>query len=142
MAATRYPFALSDEEWRQRLTPDQYLVLRGRGTERPESCMLLREKRAGAFACAGCNQKLFGADAKFESETGWPSFGAPLDGAIGTTVDRSYGMERIEVHCTNCGSHLGHVFDDGPPPTGQRFCINGVAMKFRPEVVTPRAELA
>jgi peptide-methionine (R)-S-oxide reductase len=122
----------SEEEWRRILTPEQYHVLREHGTERPGSCALLHEKRSGVFTCAGCGQPLFVADRKFESGTGWPSFFAPLDGAIGTTTDRSFFMTRTEVHCSRCGGHLGHVFPDGPPPTGQRYCINGVALTFRP----------
>jgi peptide-methionine (R)-S-oxide reductase len=122
----------SDEEWRRILTPEQYQVLRGHGTERPGSCALLQEKRAGAFTCAGCGQPLFVTDRKFESGTGWPSFFAPLEGSIGTSTDRSHFMTRIEVHCSRCGGHLGHVFEDGPPPTGLRYCINGVALNFVP----------
>ena len=129
---TTFPFTLSDEEWRRKLTPEQYVVMRHHGTERPGSCALLHEKRPGTFTCAGCEQKLFASNGKFESGTGWPSFGAPLEGAVETSEDRSYGMVRIEVHCANCGSHLGHVFDDGPPPTGLRYCIKGVAMDFKP----------
>jgi peptide-methionine (R)-S-oxide reductase len=122
----------SDEEWRRILTPEQYQVLRGHGTERPGSCALLQEKRAGAFTCAGCGQPLFVTDRKFESGTGWPSFFAPLEGSIGTSTDRSHFMTRIEVHCSRCGGHLGHVFEDGPPPTGLRYCINGAALNFEP----------
>ena len=123
----------SDEEWRRELTPEQYQVLRGHGTERPGSCALLQEKRAGTFTCAGCGQALFRAERKFESGTGWPSFFAPLEGSVATTEDRSFFMVRVEVHCARCGGHLGHVFDDGPPPTGLRYCINGVALAFEPE---------
>ena len=122
----------SEEEWQKILTPEQYSVLRGHGTERPGSCALLKEHRAGTFTCAACGQRLFVADRKFESGTGWPSFFAPLEGAIGTTEDRTFGMKRVEVHCNNCGGHLGHVFEDGPPPTGLRYCINGVALTFEP----------
>jgi len=128
----QYPITRSDAEWRQVLTPAQYQVLRGHGTERPGSCALLAEKRAGKFSCAGCDQPLFETKRKFESYTGWPSFDDPLPGAVETTVDRSLGMVRTEVHCANCGGHLGHVFDDGPPPTRLRYCINGVAMNFAP----------
>ena len=128
-----FPFQLTDTEWRARLTPEQYRILRGHGTERAGSCALNYEKRAGTFSCAGCDQKLFKSGKKFESGTGWPSFDQPLDGAVGTTEDRSYGMLRVEVHCANCGGHLGHVFPDGPPPTGLRYCINGEAMNFEPE---------
>src|ERR1700757_4761378 len=128
MATTqKFPFEKTDEEWKRILTPEQYDVLRGHGTERPGSCALLREHRAGTFTCAGCGNKLFVADRKFESGTGWPSFFAPLEGAIGTTTDRSWGMVRTECHCNNCGGHLGHVFEDGPPPTGLRYWLNRVA---------------
>ena len=132
MSTERFPVEKSDEEWRRILTPEQYSVLRGHGTERPGSCALLAEKRAGTFSCAGCGQALFIGGRKFESGTGWPSFFAPLEGAIGTTEDRTFGMKRVEVHCNNCGGHLGHVFEDGPPPTGLRYCINGVALTFEP----------
>ena len=132
MKTAHFPVEKSDEEWRRLLTPEQYDVLRGHGTERPGSCALLQEHRAGTFSCVACSQPLFVADRKFESGTGWPSFFAPLEGAIGTTVDRTWGMTRTEVHCNNCGGHLGHVFEDGPPPTGLRYCINGVALKFDP----------
>jgi peptide-methionine (R)-S-oxide reductase len=121
----------TDEEWRRILTPEQYSVLRGHATERPGSCALLGEHRAGTFVCVGCSQPLFMTGRKFESGTGWPSFFAPLDGSIATTVDRAWGMTRTEVHCSQCGGHLGHVFDDGPPPTGLRYCINGVALDFK-----------
>jgi peptide-methionine (R)-S-oxide reductase len=125
-----FPFTLSDAEWRARLTPEQYAVMRGHGTERPGSCALNYEKRHGKFTCAGCDQPLFVSGTKFESGTGWPSFNDPVPGSVETTVDRSHFMVRTEVHCATCGSHLGHVFDDGPPPTHQRYCINGVAMNF------------
>ena len=108
-------------------------VMRQHGTEAPGSCALNFEKRAGTFTCAGCDQPLFVSKKKFESGTGWPSFNDPEPGAVEATEDRSYGMLRTEVHCSRCGSHLGHVFADGPPPTGQRYCINGVAMNFKPE---------
>ena len=122
----------TDEEWQRLLTPEQYQVLRRHATERPGSCALLQEKRAGTFSCAGCGQPLFVADRKFESGTGWPSFFAPLEGSVGTTIDRGHFMTRTEVHCSRCGGHLGHVFEDGPPPTGVRYCINGVALTFEP----------
>jgi peptide-methionine (R)-S-oxide reductase len=127
---TQFPVTKTDEEWRRILTPEQYAVLRGHGTEYPGSCALLVEHRPGTFSCAGCGQPLFVADRKFESGTGWPSFFAPIEGAIGRTVDRSLFMERTEVHCSRCGGHLGHVFPDGPPPTGQRYCINGAVLRF------------
>jgi peptide-methionine (R)-S-oxide reductase len=131
--ADSFPFQLSDAEWRKRLTPEQYRVLRQHGTEPPGSCALLTEKRPGTFVCAGCGQPLFESQTKFESGTGWPSFVSPLAGAIATSEDASYGMRRTEVHCARCGGHLGHVFPDGPPPTGLRYCINGVATNFQPK---------
>jgi peptide-methionine (R)-S-oxide reductase len=133
MADHAYPVTRSDAEWRNLLTPDQYDVMRAHGTEAPGSCALLTEKRPGTFSCAGCDQPLFESLLKFESGTGWPSFNNPIEGAVETSIDRSYGMVRTEVHCANCGSHLGHVFDDGPPPTHQRYCINGIAMNFKPD---------
>jgi peptide-methionine (R)-S-oxide reductase len=133
MSKSEFSFTLSDEEWRKRLTPEQYHVMRAHGTERPGSCALLHEKRAGVFTCAGCDQELFASKLKFESGTGWPSFNDPVPGSVETETDRSYGMSRTEVHCATCGSHLGHVFPDGPPPTGLRYCINGVALNFKPE---------
>ena len=132
MKTAHFPVEKSDDQWRRQLTPEQYAVLRGHGTERPGSCALLNEHRTGTFTCVGCGQPLFVADRKFESGTGWPSFFAPMEGAIGTTVDRSWGMARTEVHCNTCGGHLGHVFEDSPPPTGLRYCINGVALNFQP----------
>ena len=128
----RFPVERTAEEWRQLLTPEQHAVLRGHSTEAAGSCALLQEHRPGVFNCAGCAQPLFATGRKFESGTGWPSFFEPAAGSIGTTVDRSYGMARTEVHCSRCGGHLGHVFEDGPPPTGLRYCINGVALTFEP----------
>lgn len=128
-----FPVTHTDAEWRAKLTPEQYYIMREHGTERPGTCALLHEKRAGSFACAGCGTPLFRATTKFESGTGWPSFDQPLPGATESTTDRSHGMTRTEVHCATCGSHLGHVFPDGPPPTGERYCINGVALTFTPE---------
>lgn len=128
----RFPVELSDEEWRRRLTPEQYRVMRRHGTEPPGSCALLAEKRPGTFRCAGCGNPLFRSVGKFESGTGWPSFDRPVPGAVGVSIDTSFGMIREEVHCARCGSHLGHVFPDGPPPTGLRYCINGVALFFEP----------
>ncbi len=127
---------LSNAEWRMRLTPEQYNVLRKHGTERAGTSPLNREKRKGTFACAGCDLPLFSSDTKFESGTGWPSFYKPLDDAVETKTDRSFFMTRTEVHCKRCLGHLGHVFEDGPPPTGLRYCMNGVAMKFEPGAAT------
>ena len=121
----------SDAEWRKLLTPEQYAVLRKEATERPFSSPLDHEKRRGTFACAGCGLDLFSSATKFDSGTGWPSFWAPLDKAIGTSRDTLLGMLRTAVHCRRCGGHLGHVFDDGPKPTGLRYCMNGAAMTFK-----------
>jgi peptide-methionine (R)-S-oxide reductase len=131
-AAEVFKVTHTDEEWQKLLTPQQYAVLRQQGTEAPGSSPLLNEHRAGTFACAGCDLALFSSTTKFDSGTGWPSFWAPLTGAVGTTVDSSFGMERTEVHCAQCGGHLGHVFDDGPQPTGLRYCMDGVALVFHP----------
>lgn len=137
---TAYPVDLTDAEWRDRLTPEQYRVLRRHGTERAGTSPLDREKREGTFHCAGCDAALFASPAKFDSRTGWPSFTAPLPGAVGTRTDRSLFMVRTEVHCARCGGHLGHVFPDGPPPTGRRYCMNGVAMTFRPDGGLPPSD--
>jgi len=118
----------TDEEWRHLLSPEQYRVMRAHGTETPGSCALNFEKRPGVFVCAGCGQSLFASSKKFDSGTGWPSFNAPIEGALESIEDRSFGMVRTEVHCSRCGSHLGHVFPAGPPPTRPRYCINGVAI--------------
>jgi peptide-methionine (R)-S-oxide reductase len=123
---------LPEEEWRRRLSPEQFRVLRQHGTERAGTSPLDREKRLGTFVCAGCGQPLFEAGTKFDSRTGWPSFFKPIDGAVATSEDRSLFMTRTEVHCSRCGGHLGHVFEDGPAPTGLRYCMNGVAMQFDP----------
>jgi peptide-methionine (R)-S-oxide reductase len=130
--AQNFRVSHTDAEWRRRLTPAQYAVLRDEATERPFSSPLDREKRRGTFLCAGCNNELFASTTKFDSGTGWPSFYRPLPGAIGQSTDYKLGYPRKEVHCADCGGHLGHVFDDGPPPTGLRYCMNGAAMKFRP----------
>ena len=127
-----FEVALSEEAWRQRLTPDQFAVLRKHKTERAGTSPLNAEKRAGRFVCAGCDHPLFDAATKYESGTGWPSFWQPLDGAVGTQVDRTLWMTRTEVHCRRCGGHLGQVFEDGPRPTGLRYCMNGLALKFAP----------
>jgi peptide-methionine (R)-S-oxide reductase len=132
-SAKHYAVTHTDAEWRGLLTPEQYEVLRGHGTERPGSCALLYEKRPGAFVCAGCGQRLFASTTKFESGTGWPSFDTPLADAVDTIDDHSFGMQRTEVNCSRCGSHLGHVFPDGPPPSGLRYCMNGVALDFVPD---------
>lgn len=124
----------SDADWRKTLSPEAYRVLREHGTERAGTSPLNREKRKGTFTCAGCGKPLFSSDTKYESGTGWPSFSAPLEAdAVGTTQDRSWFMTRTEVHCADCGGHLGHVFPDGPQPTGLRYCMNGVALDFKPE---------
>ena len=123
----------TDEEWKKTLTPEQFHVLREHGTERAGTSPLNVEKREGIFTCGGCGQPLFTSDTKYESGSGWPSFYRPIEGAIETTTDRSYGMTRVEVQCAQCGGHLGHVFPDGPKPTGERYCMNGVALKFEPK---------
>jgi peptide-methionine (R)-S-oxide reductase len=128
----QFPLQKSDADWRRELTPEAYQVLRKHGTERAGTSPLDHEARAGTFRCAGCGQPLFGSDTKFDSGTGWPSFFKPLPGAVGTREDRSLFTRRTEVHCSRCGGHLGHVFADGPEPTGERYCMNGVALKFEP----------
>ena len=132
-AAGRFDITHTDQEWHAMLTPEQYAVLRQEGTERPFSSPLNGEHRPGVFSCAGCGQLLFSSETKFDSGTGWPSFWAPLEGGVATTEDRTFGMVRTEVHCHRCGGHLGHVFDDGPKPTGKRYCMNGVALAFAPK---------
>ena len=130
-AAETFEVTHDDAEWRKLLTPGQYAVLRQEGTEAAFSSPLLHEERRGTFACAGCGLDLYSSATKFDSGTGWPSFWVPLEGATGTSDDTSFGMERTAVHCRRCGGHLGHVFDDGPKPTGKRYCMNGVAMTFK-----------
>jgi len=131
-ATASFEIEKNDEEWRRSLTPDQYQVLRKHGTERPFTSPLDREKRPGNFLCAACDLPLFSSKAKFDSGTGWPSFFEPLPNAVGTSVDKSLFVTRTEIHCRRCGGHLGHVFDDGPKPTGLRYCMDGVAMRFEP----------
>ena len=130
--AESFPVEKTDAEWRAVLSPEAFKVLRQHGTERPGTSPLNAEKRRGDFACAGCGHPLFDAETKFESGTGWPSFFRPLPGGVATTTDRSFFMVRTEVHCANCGGHLGHVFPDGPAPTGERYCMNGVSLDFDP----------
>ncbi len=136
-AAEKFAVEKTDAEWRRQLTPAQYEILRNHGTEPPGSSPLLNEHRKGIFACAGCDQPLYSSDTKFDSGTGWPSFYQPLPGAVGKTEDRKFGMLRTEIHCSRCGGHLGHVFDDGPKPTGLRYCMDGLALVFHP--ATPSA---
>jgi peptide-methionine (R)-S-oxide reductase len=131
-AAETFEVAHTDAEWRKLLTPIQYSILRESATERPFTSPLLHEERRGNFACAGCDLDLFSSTTKFDSGTGWPSFWAPLDNAVGTVRDTTLGMVRVAVHCRRCGGHLGHVFQDGPPPTGLRYCMNGFALAFKP----------
>jgi peptide-methionine (R)-S-oxide reductase len=132
-SAETFEVNLTPDQWRRRLTPQQYRVLREQGTERAGTSPLDREHRRGAFLCAGCDLPVFRSQDKFDSGTGWPSFVRPIRNAVRTRSDRSLVFERTEAHCRRCGGHLGHVFDDGPPPTGQRWCINGVALKFVPQ---------
>ena len=131
-AFAKYEVTLSEAQWRKKLSPAAFAVLRKQDTERPFSSPLDKEKRSGVFACAGCALPLFTSKTKFDSRTGWPSFYAPLPNAVALDTDRLLGYERVEVHCRRCGGHLGHVFDDGPKPTGKRYCMNGVAMSFSP----------
>lgn len=129
-----FPVQKTEAEWRAALSPEAFLVLRGHGTERPGTSPLNFEKRSGTYNCAGCGNPLFASDTKYESGTGWPSFFRPLEGGVATTTDRSFFMVRTEVHCARCGGHLGHVFPDGPQPTGERYCMNGVSLAFEPAV--------
>lgn len=132
MAEETFEVTHTEEEWKKILTADQFYVLREHGTERAGTSPLNKEKRKGTFVCAGCGLPLYSSETKYESGTGWPSFWKPLDNAIGTSEDRSWFSVRTEVHCRRCGGHLGHVFNDGPKPTGLRYCMNGAAMKFEP----------
>ena len=136
-AAEKFEIQKTDAQWRAQLTPQQYEILREQGTEPPWSSALLNEHRKGIFACAGCDLSLFSSDTKFDSGTGWPSFYQPLPNAVETTEDRTFGMVRTEVHCRRCGGHLGHVFDDGPKPTGLRYCMDGLALVFHPGPTSP-----
>lgn len=136
-AGEKFEIEKTEAEWRAQLTPEQYHILREEGTEPPGSSPLLKEHRKGVFACAGCDLPLYSSETKFESGTGWPSFWQPLDNAVGRREDRSFGMTRISIHCRRCGGHLGHVFDDGPKPTGLRYCMDGLALVFHP--ATPSA---
>jgi peptide-methionine (R)-S-oxide reductase len=135
-----FAVALSEEEWRRRLSPEQYQVLRKHGTERAGSSKLDKNYDPGVYHCAGCGQPLFDAATKFNSGSGWPSFHTPLDGAVETESDRSFFMVRTEVHCSKCGGHLGHVFDDGPKPTGLRYCMNGLSLDFKGGEAAPPAK--
>ncbi|MBN9600112.1 MAG: peptide-methionine (R)-S-oxide reductase MsrB [Afipia sp.] len=136
-AAGKFEIEKTPEEWKRALTPEQYYILREHGTERPYSSPLNNEHRKGIFSCAGCDLPLYSSDTKFESGTGWPSFYDHLPDAIGTSVDRTLGFARTEVHCRRCGGHLGHVFEDGPKPTGLRYCMDGLALRFEPANPAP-----
>jgi peptide-methionine (R)-S-oxide reductase len=129
----RFPVDKSEDDWQKQLAPEQYRVLRQHGTERAGTSPLNAEHRTGVFRCGGCGQPLFESSTKFDSGTGWPSFFRPMDGAVKTSMDRSYSMQRTEVHCSRCGGHLGHVFPDGPEPTGLRYCTNGASLTFEPK---------
>lgn len=129
----QYEIQKTEQEWKDTLTPEQFKVLRKHGTERAGTSSLDKNYDDGTYSCAGCGQPLFTSETKFDSGTGWPSFYQPIEGAIGTTADRTLFMTRTEVHCSRCGGHLGHVFGDGPKPTGQRYCMNGVSLNFAPE---------
>ncbi|MEM7595452.1 MAG: peptide-methionine (R)-S-oxide reductase MsrB [Cyanobacteria bacterium P01_A01_bin.83] len=133
ISKNQYAIQKTEQEWQEVLTPEQYRVLRKHGTERAGTSPLDKNYDEGTYLCAGCGQPLFTSETKFDSGTGWPSFYQPIEGAIDTTVDRSLFMTRTEVHCSRCGGHLGHVFGDGPKPTGQRYCMNGVSLEFSPE---------
>ncbi|MEL7048923.1 MAG: peptide-methionine (R)-S-oxide reductase MsrB [Pseudomonadota bacterium] len=135
-----FPVSKTPDKWREILTPEQFYVLREHGTERAFSSPLDKNYAPGLYNCAGCGEALFKSDTKFDSGTGWPSFFAPIEGAVGTKVDKSFFMTRTEVHCANCGGHLGHVFPDGPAPTGQRFCMNGVSLAFVPKDTADNSE--
>ncbi len=131
--AESFPVEHSAQEWQLKLTPEQFRVLRQHGTERAGTSPLNFEKRSGVFSCAGCGQELFTSDTKYESGSGWPSFFRPIEGAVETSTDRSHFMVRTEAHCSRCGGHLGHVFPDGPQPTGERYCMNGLSLSFQPD---------
>lgn len=133
ISENQYQIQKTEQEWQEALSPEEFRVLRKHGTERAGTSPLDKVYDQGTYVCAGCGQPLFPSDTKFNSGTGWPSFYQPLENAIDTTVDRSLFMSRTEVHCSRCGGHLGHVFNDGPKPTGQRYCMNGVSLKFTPE---------
>ncbi|GAA6614460.1 peptide-methionine (R)-S-oxide reductase MsrB [Scytonema sp. NUACC26] len=135
MVSSKKEFEITktEEEWRKILTPEQYRVMREHGTERACTSPLDKQYTEGTYVCAACGQPLFTSKTKFNSATGWPSFFQPIEGAIGTNIDKSFSMTRTEVHCSRCGGHLGHVFDDGPAPTGKRYCMNGVSLNFIPD---------